>query len=126
VPEKLKPGPGRMIVEPLGLSEEYKLDDGTLLYLPHGTGKDDALICKVVGVYDKPYAENGMLIDGSEYALGTMVVIGKYTGTRLILNRKEVIVVPIHSVVAELVSEPEEPSGPIQQSNDSVGATAGG
>ena len=105
----LYPGPGRIVVEPLPTSQEHDLGNGTKLWLPRESW-GEAIIAKVVGIHGK-YLKDGEEVE-SQYALGTTVIIGKHTGTKLTIDRRDFVVITESSVVAELVEPKDEPAQP--------------
>jgi chaperonin GroES len=107
VGRRIKPGPGRILVEPFARDEQLDVGDGKKLWVIQDTSSE-GIMGTVVGVHGQPYLQDGVQHDG-DYKVGDVVIVGKFTGTRLSVDRKTFLVVPETSVLAELINEPDQP-----------------
>lgn len=105
----LLPGPGKLVVEPLPTSQELDIGGGKKLWLA-GDNRD-AIMATVVAVCDR-YSADGEERE-PQYAKGAIVLIGKFVGTKVTIDRtRELIVVAESAIVAELVEVEDAPESP--------------
>lgn len=104
---KLEPGPGKIAVEQVPASEEVLIaGTSTRLWVP-SSGNNEGLIGRVVFIC-KPWFD-GTQDCVSNYDVGDLVVVGKYSGTKLDVGRQVYVVLDQSSVLAKIVQpEPEQ------------------
>lgn len=103
---KIKPGPGKIAVEPVGSSNEIDLGEGKKLWVP--TPANNEGMTAVVVAACEPYQSDEGTQFQSNYDVGDVVVVGKYTGTRLDIDRKSYVIMREADVLAQLVEVPSD------------------
>lgn len=102
------PGPGRIAVLTLATNDgEWKSPGG--LYIP-ATAKTEGHIGKVEAV-SGPYIQDGKEYE-NDYAVGDVVIFGRYTGTEVRVGREGYIVLRESEVLCKIVEQdiPDEPA----------------
>jgi len=105
----IRPGPGRIAVVALDPSQEHKIPGTELsLWIPTSS-HNEGLIGKVVAVCE-PYQSDSGVSFAPNYSIGQIIVVGKFTGTRLNVGRETYTILFEKDVLAEVVTdEPAEP-----------------
>lgn len=104
----IEPGPAKIAVEKLEPSQEIAVaGTKTKLWIPT-SGNHEGLIGRVVAVC-KPYSNGNGETFQSNYDLGDMVVIGKYTGTKMDIGRVEYTILREEDVLCRLVMTEDTP-----------------
>jgi chaperonin GroES len=100
----IRPGPGRIAILPMDSSHEHKVPGtDTKLWIP-SSASHEGLIGKVVAVCGKYVADSGVQFDPN-YDVGDLVVIGKFTGTRLNVGRETYTILHESDVLASIETE---------------------
>jgi co-chaperonin GroES (HSP10) len=73
--------------------------------------KNEGILATVIANHGKPFLDDGRPVT-SGYEPGAVVLIGKYTGTKVTINREEHIVLAESSVIAEFIEESDDPAEP--------------
>lgn len=108
---RIEPGPAKIAVEKLEASQEVKVSGtSTKLWVPT-SGNHEGLIGRVVAVC-KPYSNGNGETFQSNYDIGDMVVVGKYSGTKMDIGRVEYTILREEDVLARLVVTEDEPDEP--------------
>lgn len=105
MPKTLRPGPGKIVVKPFPPEQQLDVGGGAKLWLISDV-KNEGIIGEVIANHGQDYIEDGRRVS-PDYKVGAVVVIGKYTGTKLSVDRETVIVVPEQSIIAEILDEPD-------------------
>lgn len=104
----IEPGPAKIAVEKLEPSQEIAVAGlKTKLWIPT-SGNHEGLIGRVVAVC-KPYSNGNGETFQSNYDIGDMVVIGKYTGTKMDIGRVEYTILREEDVLCRLVMTEDTP-----------------
>jgi chaperonin GroES len=100
----LRPGPGRIAVEPIDPSQEYKVPGTDLrLWIPT-SATHEGLIGRVVAV-SAPYQSDAGVEFDSNYKIGDLVIVGKFTGTKVNIGRETYTVLFEKDVLASIETE---------------------
>lgn len=97
----IKPGPGRIAITEIGGTNEYKVPGSDLsLWVPNSTSHE-GLIGRVVAVCAGYQSDAGVEFDPN-YSIGDIVIVGKFTGTRLNVGRETYIILFEKDVLASV------------------------
>lgn len=102
----VKPAIGSVLVKPMPESE---MTEGGL-YLVSAVEKETN-ICEVVDVcepYETDARTSGYARVGPIHSIGDLVVVGKYNGRDLILDRQRFIIIRESDVLGKLIERPAE------------------
>lgn len=100
----IRPGPGRIAIQAIDPSQEHLVPGTTIrLYIPTSIGHE-GMIGRVVAVC-QPYSSNSGVEFDPNYAIGDLVVIGKFTGTRLNVGRETYTILHESDVLASIEVE---------------------
>lgn len=104
----LRPGPGKLVVQKIDLENTviFRGPKGEPVNIYVKTGENtEAIVARVTHVA-KPWIEAGSdQIHNPEYDVGTHVVIGRWTGSRVQLDREEFIVMREEDVLLEIIGD---------------------
>ena len=106
VADILKPGPGRIAVQQLSDSNEVRVDgpNGPVnLWVP-STNQNEGIVGRVVAVCANYQSDAGVEFEPN-YKIGDIIVIGKFTGTRLSIGREVYTILFEKDVLASVVQQ---------------------
>lgn len=105
---RVRPGAGRVLIRVLPESEDYTIPGtGIRLWLPHPSSHEG--FTGEIAVECAPYIDANTGAEfKAQYAKGAIVVVGKYTGTSLTLNRDLYKVCREQDIVCEVVPAADE------------------
>lgn len=107
---RFRPGPGRVVLLELPPDQEYHVPGGGRLWIPSALDHG-ARTCTVL-VEAEPYIMDGQAFE-PRYRKDSIVILGKFTGTIVTLDRTAHIICRESDVITELVPV-ESPSGEAQ------------
>lgn len=107
----IKPGPGRIAVLPVDSSQEHLVPGtDTRLWIPQSTSHE-GLIGKVIATC-APYKSDAGVTFEPNYSIGELVIIGKFTGTRLNIGRETYTILHENDVLASIETEEVQDASP--------------
>lgn len=97
----IRPGPGRIAIQPVEASNEYAVPNTNVkLYVP-SSASHEGTIGRVVAVC-APYQSDAGVEFAPNYSIGDLVIIGKFTGTRLNIGRESYTILLENDVLASI------------------------
>lgn len=124
----IRPGPGKIAVKKLDLSQEIPVlrFDGSKTRLHVVSSESTEGIIAEVVFNAKPWIEEGLdRVHNPEYDIGDIVVIGRWTGTKLNINREEYIILREEDVLCSLSEKPLLNSETVEDDLDDPDERAG-
>lgn len=104
---KIYPGPGKIAIKPIPTTNEIPFNNGsTRLWIPGG-GNAEGIVGRVVAVC-APYASDGGQEFEANYKVDDVVIIGKFTGTRLDVGNESLTILYEKDVLASVDMVEEE------------------
>lgn len=94
---RLKPGPGRIAVREMSGSQVTESG----LWLPEAREGSEGHMGEVVATCE-PYTKDGVVMY-PDYNVGDVVIFGRYTGTRVTVDRDSVVIMYDDDVLLELL-----------------------
>lgn len=100
----IRPGPGRIAIQQMSESNEYQIPGSDKrLWVPSATN-NEGVIGKVVAVCANYQSDSGVEFEPN-YKLGDIIIIGKFTGTRLNIGRETYTILFEKDVLASINQE---------------------
>lgn len=100
----IRPGPGRIAIIPVDSSQEHQVQGTSIsLWIPQSS-THEGQIGRVVATCD-PYQSDAGVTFSPNYDVGNLVIIGKFTGTRLNIGRETYTILHESDVLASIEVE---------------------
>lgn len=108
----IRPGPGRIAIQAIEGTNEYTVPGTqTTLWVPNST-THEGMIGKVVAVCAGYQSDSGVEFEPN-YSIGDVVIIGKFTGTKLNIGRETYTILYEKDVLASVVMEGQDDSAAV-------------
>lgn len=98
----IRPGPGRIAILPMEASGEHTVPGTNIRLWVAPSPTHEGMIGEVVAICAPYTSDSGVEFDPN-YDVGDIVVIGKFTGTRLTIGRETYTILHEADVLAEVV-----------------------
>jgi chaperonin GroES len=98
----IKPGPGRIAIKRITGDGRYDIGNGKFLYLAQNPN-NEGVLGEVVAVCDPYYAEGTTQRIEPDYKVGDVVLVGKWTGTEVSVDRDSWLIISEQNILCELI-----------------------
>lgn len=97
----LRPGPGRIAVQQLSDSNEYQIPGtDTKLWVP-SVSQNEGIVARVAAVCGNYQSDSGTEFEPN-YRINDLIIIGKFTGTRVSIGRDTYVILFEKDVLASV------------------------